>query len=68
MIRIGGIMDNSKPAWQSKTLWVNLIMAIGAFIPVVGVWIQAHPDLFAGMFSVINVILRLLTKDKISIG
>lgn len=68
MIKLGGIMDNSKPVYLSKTLWVNLIMAVGAFIPGVGEWIQAHPDLFAGVFAVINVILRLLTKDKLSIS
>jgi len=68
MIKIGGTMDSSKPLYLSRTLWINLIMAVAAFIPGVGVWIAAHPDLFAGAFSVINIVLRLITKDKLSIG
>ncbi len=58
----------TKPAWQSKTLWVNLILALAAFIPGIGGWIAAHPDMLGIAFAVINVGLRLITKKEITIS
>ena len=57
----------SKKAWQSKTVWINLIAAIAAFIPAGAEWVQSHEQAFLIGFSAINIVLRLVTKDKISI-
>ena len=52
---------------QSKTLWVNLIIALAAFFPSASQWIAGHPDVFVWGFSVLNILLRAITKDKIEI-
>ncbi len=60
-------MDTKKP-WQSKTIIVNFIAAAGAlFYPPVAQWIAAHPVELASAFSILNIVLRVITKDKISI-
>lgn len=60
-------MDSKKP-WLSKTLWINLIMAIAAFFPPVQAYVAAHPETLLVAFSVVNIILRLVTKGAIQIG
>lgn len=59
-------MGSSKKPWASKTVWVNLIMAGLAFAPPIQA--LATPDIIAGAFTVVNLILRAVTKDKISIS
>lgn len=61
-------MEN-KPAWQSKTLWFNLIAAASAmFFPGVQNFISTHPmEIGVGM-GVLNMLLRLVTKGKIEIA
>ena len=54
-----------KPFWQSKTLWVNLIMAIAAFFPQVQDKLSVE-QMAAGITAV-NAILRATTKEGISI-
>ena len=54
-----------KPFWQSKTLWVNLAMAIIAFFPVVTNYLDAEK--VAMVFAGANAVLRIVTKDKISL-
>lgn len=57
-----------KPAWQSKTLWLNLILALTAmFYPPANDYLQANPQIVAVGFSVINMILRLVTKDQLQL-
>ena len=57
-----------KKPWQSKTIIVNFVLAAGAlFYPPVSAWIAAHPTEVATGFSIINIILRAVTKDAISI-
>lgn len=61
--------DGVKKPWLSKTLWVNLIAAAFAFFPGLGVsvWIQAHAAEVTMIMAGINMLLRLITKDKVSI-
>lgn len=57
-----------KKPWQSKTLWMNLIGAIAAlFIPSVADFIASNPEVVALIWSGINFVLRLVTKDQIQI-
>lgn len=58
----------SKKAWGSKTVWTNLILAMAAFVPPVQEYISGHPEMVAIGWSVINIMLRLISKDKIQIG
>ena len=57
-----------KKSWLSKTLWTNLILAVGSlFIPNVNTWVAAHPEVVVIIFTVVNVILRAVTKDKLEL-
>lgn len=57
-----------KKPWLSKTLWVNLILGITAMIaPGASELIKAHPEAVMTVFSIINMGLRLMTKDAISL-
>ena len=55
----------AKKPWQSKTLWANLLMSIGAFIPAIQPFVTTES--LAAVFTVVNIILRFTTKSGISI-
>jgi hypothetical protein len=55
-------MNEIKP-WQSKTLIANLLVAIVAFFP--GLSGSINPEVIAQGLIVLNIVLRLVTKDKI---
>jgi hypothetical protein len=62
-------METSKKPWQSKTILLNFVVAASAlFYPPVGEWIAAHPVEVASLFSLGNIVLRLVTKNAISIS
>lgn len=58
--------SDSKPFWKSKTFWANLIMGGVAFIPPV----QKHltPEVAASAITIANVVLRLISKDKVTLN
>ncbi len=58
---------NQKPFYQSKTLWMNLLMAIVAFIPPAKEFITNNPEVVSIGFVVINMVLRLITKDELQL-
>lgn len=61
-------MDTKKP-WQSKTLLLNAIVALLAiFHPSSAEFISSHPGEVAIMFSILNMALRLVSKDRISLS
>lgn len=61
--------ETTKPAYLSKTLWVNALLAVSAlFVPSINEWVVVNPDSVAIVFTVVNFALRLITKDKISLG
>ena len=55
--------------YQSKTMWANLIAGAvtvaGVFGVEVGLTPEAQAQLVAGIMVVINIILRLVTKQRI---
>lgn len=57
--------QESKKPWQSKTLWVNLIVAAAAFFPAIGPYLT--PEVLGTVFLVANTVLRFVTKEKLSI-
>lgn len=57
-------MESKKP-WLSKTIWINVILALVSFYPPVHDYLKANPEAFAMVFAVVNVILRLITKKEI---
>lgn len=60
-------METTKKPWESKTIWLNLLGVVGQFIPSVAEWTSTHADIVLAAFAVVNIILRAVTKDKISI-
>ncbi len=59
--------EPSKKLYQSKTLWVNLVMAVAAFIPGVGEWVSQNAEAAGAIVAGINAVLRLITKEKVSL-
>jgi len=59
-------MEN-KPSYLSKTVVVNLIMALSAFIPSVNVYLVANPEIVMSVLAGVNILLRFFTKEKISL-
>ena len=65
----------TKPAWTSKTIIVNAVLgmlaAVAVFVPgaeVARAWIGAHGAEIGIGWSILNIVLRAITKDKISLG
>lgn len=57
----------AKKPWQSKTVWLNLILAIAAFFPAAQDHIKENPDIAAMAVALVNVVMRLLVKDKVAL-
>ena len=63
---------NGKPIIKSKTFWVNLATAVAGVLATLGgsELIQDNPQvagIFATVIGVANVLLRLVTKEPVSI-
>lgn len=59
-------MLNEKP-WLSKRIWVNVLVALGGFFPVIQNFMSDNPQALMLVFSGINILLTLITKDKVSL-
>ena len=59
-------MESKKP-WQSKTVWMALIVAGAAFIPAVHMWISVNPETFASIMGFVFAALRMISQGKIDI-
>ena len=60
-------MNTTKP-WLSKTIWLNVIIAVAAFVPVVRDWIAGHSEIVLIAIAGAGSILRVVTNGKIGIG
>lgn len=59
-------MEN-KPIYQSKTFWTNVLLALLPLFPGVGAQVAAHPEYMGYLFAGVNILLRLISKDKVSL-
>ena len=69
--------ENSKPVWQSKTVWVNacvLIIALGMFLiqainegQIVGEYTDELLNATVLVVGVVNIILRFVTNQPLDI-
>lgn len=66
---------STKKPWQSKTVIINAILGLAAvaamFFPqasVVTTYINSNAAMIGTAWSVLNIILRAISKDKISLG
>ena len=66
------ITEIAKPFWASKTLWVNLIALAAAISTAFGVDLGLNPEtqvaVVGTVMSVVNIILRLVTKAPVSVS
>jgi len=58
----------TKKPWASKTIILNAALALAAFYPPALAWIQGNMELVVAGMGILNIVLRAITKDKISIG
>ncbi len=58
------VPEEKKP-WQSKTLWVNAIVAVASFFPAVAD--KVSPSVVMQVLTFVNIILRFVTKDKVTL-
>jgi hypothetical protein len=62
----------TKPFYLSKTLWVNVLAALALvlaqFSPVVSTFIQTYFTELGSGWVVVNSILRIISKDTITIS
>jgi hypothetical protein len=58
----------TKPAYLSKTVWMNLIIAASAFFPPVQEWVVSHPDMVMIGWSVVNILLRFVSGKEVTIA
>jgi hypothetical protein len=60
-----------KPFWQSKTILVNIIMGlamiVAQFKPEVAAVMQQYLGEAGSAWAIINIALRIISKDKIAI-
>lgn len=54
--------------WKSKIFWMNfLILIVGAFVPAVKNFVEAHPQDTVYVWSTLNIFLRLVSHGKIEL-
>lgn len=53
-----------KPIYKSKTFWANIVAVIA---PIILPPLIANPATYVSVVGVINILLRAITKDEVSI-
>ena len=61
-------MENSKQWYLSKTLWLQVLGIIAIIVPASKEFIAQNLGESAAAWAFINVVLRLISKDKLQIG
>lgn len=57
----------TKPVWQSKTFWLNVVVLVAALCPPAAQWIACNPETAAAAVTAANVLVRFATSGKISL-
>jgi hypothetical protein len=60
-------MVDTKPLYQSKTFYLNLIAAILPLFPVVSAWVAENQEIYMAAWATLATVLRLITKDKVTL-
>ena len=61
-------MASEKPFWQSKTFWVNILAAGGLVVNAQMDGYDLGPEAQAAIIGFINVVLRFVSKDTITLS
>ena len=56
---------DTKAFWQSKTIWLNVLAAIGGIVQTYTGFVIS-PELQGAVLIILNVILRFVTKSEIT--
>ena len=62
------IEQNKKPWYLSKTLWMQVLAIVAVIVPASGKIIQEYFTEAGIGWALINMVLRLISKDKIEIS
>jgi hypothetical protein len=65
--KVTEVLAETVQPWQSKTLWVSLIMALAPVIPPLGAVIAANPELAGIAAGVLVAGLRLISSKKVTL-
>jgi len=60
-------MEEKQP-WQSKTIWVSVVVALLPLFPAVSHLVSDHPELVSLVLGGLFAALRMISKDKIVIS
>ena len=62
-------MENGKPFWASRTLWINFIAVVAAGFGAFGIDLGLDPEtqiaVVGGLMGIVNIILRFVTRTPI---
>ncbi len=57
-----------KSILKSKTFWVQVLAIVALVVPASAGFIQDHLGMAGGAWAFVNIVLRLVTKDKVVIA
>jgi len=61
-----------KPFYQSKTFWAQILsviaLLVGSKFPAISAFIQEYFAELGSGWAFVNIVLRAISKDKLSIG
>jgi len=57
----------SKPMLRSKTAWGNVLLAALVFFPPINEYVSQNPEVLALGWAAVNMLLRLITKGKVTV-
>jgi len=60
-------MEN-KPFYLSKTFWVQVLAVVAVIVPKSHDFIVSNLGESAAIWAVINMVLRVVSKDKLSLS
>lgn len=61
-------MENKKPFYLSKTVWLQVLALIAVLVPASAHFIQQNLSESAALWGVLNLVLRVISKDRLSIS
>lgn len=62
------MLEETKKPWASKTLLLNFFVSLGMLLPWEGAKELMSEGNMVMILSVVNIVLRLVTKEKISLN
>jgi len=60
-------MEEAKAWWMSKTIWTNLLALVGSLVIALGYDAGRWAEIATVLLAVVNLGLRLVTKEPITL-